>query len=330
MRGAPTRRDCIVAAAALAMSTSASARQPVKLTIALSSHSLVAAAPRVAKAMGLFEKHGLDVQFVTMDSANAATAALVSKSADLALSGPGEVIAIQARGQKVVVIASTYVGLGATLVLAKPAADKTGVQPDADVGARLKALDGLVIGTTNATSSYTVSFSGAAKAVGANPRFTFLSVTTMAAALDSGAIAGFIASAPYWAPPVLKGTGVIWISGPKGELPAADTPAASVSLTALQDYAATHSDVVGDVVAALRDLATAIEQRPQDVKTAVGHLFPDLDARSLDVLFASESVAWKAAAPTAQDMRREIDFLKKMAAPIPGLDTVDPDAMILK
>ena len=38
--------------------------------------SLAAALPRLAKEMGFFEKHGLDITFVTMESAAVATAAL--------------------------------------------------------------------------------------------------------------------------------------------------------------------------------------------------------------------------------------------------------------
>ena len=49
----------------------------------------------------------------------------------------------------------------------------------------------------------------------------------MTAALESGAIQGFIAGAPFWAAPIVKGSGVLWISGPKGELPAEHVPVSS-------------------------------------------------------------------------------------------------------
>jgi len=321
---------CAAGATIAAMLTPASAQQLRPMSIGLSSASLVAAAPRVAKEMGLFEKHGLDVRFVTMESANAATAALISRSVDVALSGPGEVVAAQARGQRVVLIASAYSGLGASLILSKSVADRLGASPTAPLMDRLKVLDGLVIGTTNSTSPYTVAFRGVAKAAGANPRFTFLSVSAMAAALETGAIQGFINSAPYWAAPVLKGSGIVWISGPKGELPPENTPLTSVSLATMRDFATANPELMRGLGAALADLSSAIDERPADVKAAVAKLFPDLDAKSLDLLFASEAPAWRTKPLTATDMIREIGFVKSTGAAIPDIDKIDPASLLVQ
>jgi ABC-type nitrate/sulfonate/bicarbonate transport system substrate-binding protein len=321
-------RGCIVAAAILATSGTACGQQAREVTLGVATGSMVASSARIAKEMGLFERHGLNAKLVILDSANAATTALISKSVEAAVSGPGELVVAQGRGQKVVAIANTYGGLGGSLVLAKSVADKLGVSPSAPISERLKALDGLLIASTTATSSYTVSFRGAAKAAGANIRSTYMAMSTMPAALESGAIQGYVASAPYWAAPVIKGSGVLWISGPKGELPAEFAPASSASLQVMRDVAEGNPDLIKRLAAVFADLVKAIDERPGDVKAAVAKLYPDLDPKTLDLLFASESRGWKAKPLMAKDMAHEIAFVKANGAPLPQIDSVDPALML--
>ncbi|WP_267214401.1 ABC transporter substrate-binding protein [Chelatococcus asaccharovorans] len=300
------------------------------ISIPISSLSFGTAAIRIAKELGLFEKHGLNAKIIVMDNANSATTALISKSVEVVLSGPGELVAAQGRGQKVVAIANTYNGLSASLVLAKDVAEKTGVSPNAPVAERLKALNGLIIGSTSATSSYTVSFKGAAEAVGANIRFTYMAQPAMVAALEKGAIQGFIAGAPFWGVPVVRDKAVLWLSGPKAELPPQNLPASSVSLQTMQDFATANPELMKSLAAVIADLGKAIEERPAEVKAAVAKLYPDVDAKTLDLLYASEAAAWKARPLTAADMAHEIAFVKSTGTSLPQIDSVDPASMLVK
>ena len=135
----------------------------------------------------------------------------------------------------------------------------------------------MLIASTTATSSYTVSIKGAAKAGGASLRFTYMAQAAMPAALESRAVQGFFTSAPFWALPVLKGTGVLCISAPKGELPHEYTPATSASLQAMRDFAEANTDLMPSVAAVFTDLVKAIDERPDEVKAAVGKLYPELE-----------------------------------------------------
>lgn len=312
------------------MTAPATAQGLRSVTIAISSSSLVAAAPRVARQMGLFEQHGLDAKLTIMPSASAATQALIGRSVDFSLSGPGEVLAAQARGQKLALVGSAYRGLGASLVLSKAVVEKKGIKPEAPLAERLKAMDGVIIGTANATSSYTLSFKGAAASVGATPKFTYLDAAAMAAALESGAIEGFIASAPFWAKPILNGAAVMWIVGPRGELPAAHRPATSLTIVTLREYADGNAATLAAVRAAMAELSRAVDERPEAVKAAVAQIFPDLDRATLDLMVALEAPAWKMKATDAADVAAEIAFVKATGVNIPGLDTLDPSSLILK
>ena len=125
-----TRRRLTVSLGAVAVGGQAHAQTAQEIQVSLASTSLVACLPRIAAEMGLFQKRGIQPRFILMDSANAATAALIAGSVRMAVSGPGELVVASARGQKVVLIANIYGGLGATLVLGKdvasPSRDRSG------------------------------------------------------------------------------------------------------------------------------------------------------------------------------------------------------------
>lgn len=309
--------SCLLAAPAVAQASR-------EFTIGLPSKSLVAAPPRIAKEMGLFAKHGLEPKFIYLDSANGATTALISKSVDVAVSGLVEVVAAQSRGQKVVVLANSYAGLSGSLVLSKAVADKLGVAANAPIAQRLKALDGLLIASTSATSSFTIAYRGAAQTTGAMPRFTYMGLPAMGAALDAGAIQGFVATAPFWAMPVLKGSGVLWISAPKGELPATNTTVSGANYQVMRDFAEKNTDFMRKLSAALNEFSRAVDERPVEVKAAIAKLFPEIDANTLDLLYGMESQAWKTKPLTARDVAHEIQFLKSGGVQLPAdIDKLD-------
>lgn len=323
-------RRWLVAALAVATAGAAEAQQPREITIGLGSGSLVAATARIANEIGLFAKNGLQPRFIVMESANAATTALISKSTPAVVSGPAELVIAQARGQKVVAIANAYGGLGATLVLAKSVADKLGVSPDAPVPQRFKALDGLVLAAASPTATYKIAFDGAAKAAGATVRFTYMAQGAMPAALESGAVQGYVASAPVWGVPVLKGLGVVWISGPKGELPREFSPVSTANMQVMRDYAEANPEIVRSLAAVYSDFAKAVDERPADVKAAITKLYPDLTPQTLELLYGTESRAWKAGPLTAEDIKQDIAFVKVGGAQLPDIDKIDPASMLFR
>jgi ABC-type nitrate/sulfonate/bicarbonate transport system substrate-binding protein len=312
----------------LMFSAAASGAELEKITIGLSSSSLPIAPARIAKELGLFERQGLEPNFTVMESANAADAALIAGSVNVVVTGPTDVVIGQARGQKLVTIASAYSGFSAVLVLSKATVDKLGVSPNAPVAERLKALDGLVIGSPSATSTYTFAVKPSAAAAGAKVNMTYLAQPGMLAALESGAIAGFIASAPFYTQPVLRGSGVIWISGPKGEFPPQFSPANAVTVNTRLDFAQSNPALIKRITVAMADFAKAVDERPNAVKSAIAKLFPNMDAQTLDLFFATESGSFKTKPITPQDMAREINFVKTSGVDLPQLDKLDPASLI--
>jgi ABC-type nitrate/sulfonate/bicarbonate transport system substrate-binding protein len=318
----------LLGAASLAIAGAASAEPLQTVNFGLSSNSLGAASFRIAKELGLFEKHGLEPKFSAMDTAAAVTAALISGSVQVATAAIGELVAAQARGQPVVEVTNSYGGLSGTMVLSKAVADKLGVSPNAPIDQRLKALNGLVIASTAGTSINTTAYQAAANRVGAKYRATFMAQDAMPAALDSGAVQGFVSAAPYWSLPITKGTGVLWISGPKGELPADLTPSTSNFLMVLRPYAEAHPDLIKRIDAVYQDFIKALNERPDAVEAVIAKLFPSLDKPTVDMLFGMESYAWKAKKLTVDDMRKDIGFLKASGANVPNIDRIDPASLL--
>lgn len=323
-----TRRGLLAATAGFTLIRAASAQPAQELTIGLSSTSFGTAGARLAKELGLFAKQGLDARFVVMESGNAATTAIISGSLNVVLSGPGELVVAQARGQKVVNVANTFGGASASLVLDKGVASKFGVRPNAAIDDRLKALDGLVLASTTATSSSTVSYNGAAKAAGANVRFVYMAQPAMAAALERGAIQGYVAGAPFWAVPVVKGKGVLWISGPKGDLPPEHTPASAGNMQTMRGFAEANPELVQKLVSVFAELAKFIDEHPEEARAGLARVYPELDAETITLLFDSEKSGWKARPLTPSDIRKEIAFVKASGNPLPQIDQIDPASML--
>jgi len=302
---------------------------PVAVTIALSSNALPYGGLFIAEKAGLFGKHGVAPKIVVMDSGNAATTALISGSAQFSSSGPGEVLAARARGQPVTIVANIYRGLSASLVLAKPVADKLNVAPTAPVRERLKALDGLAIAAPSATSAYLHPVKRAAEEVGAKPRFLYMSQPAMVAALQTGAIQAMLAGAPYSYTPVSRGYGVTWISGPKGELPPEVQPTSSACLQTTEQYAGANPAVIARMRAVLDELAQYIRSTPDEAKRNLAAAYPQLDPAAIDQAFALDAANWSRPVLTEADIQQEIRILASTGL-VAGVTNVKPAEVLWK
>ena len=320
-------RKVSLVALALLVSQVAIADSTREVSIGQNSPSLPAAASRIANELGLFEKHNIKAKVVPMDNASVTTMGMISGSLDFATTAPTDVVVSQARGQKVVALCSVYTGFAGVLVLSKAAAAKTGVLATAPVKERLKALNGLLIASPSATSTYTFAYKSAAEAAGANIKFVYMAQPAMVAALESGAIQGFIAGSPVYARPIVAGSGVMWINGPKRELGDQFTPINALTLNARRDFAQDNQSLVKNLTAVYTDLGKAVEERPAAVKAAILKLYPELDSKTVELIYATESQGFKAKPLTKADMAHEISFVQKSGMPL-QTDKLDPAAMI--
>ena len=330
MRLFSTMKACLFAGVLLAQVGAAEAEDLQTVRIGLSSPSLPAASARIAKELGLYEKHGLKAEITPMDSGSVATMGLLAGSLDFTTSGPSDVVVSRARGQDIVAIAALYHGFSAVLVLSNDLVAKTGVSADAPIAARLKALKGALIASPSATSSYTFAVKSATEAVGAPVSFTYMAQPAMVAALETGAIQGYVASSPFYATPVLHGKAVVWINGPKGEFPAESSLANAITLHAKRDFALAHPDLVAKIRAVFDDLAKEAREHPTAVRDAIGRLYPSIDPKTLDLIYTTEQPGFANITKlTAADMARETAFTKLSGIDLPKDADLDPAKMLV-
>lgn len=299
------------------------------VNFAVSSTSLATAGLRIAENAGLFAKVGLQAKVITMDSGSAAMAALLSGSVQFAVAGPPEALAARARGQDVVIAANLYRGLAGSVVMSKATAAKLGTRADAPINDRLRALDGLTVAVPSATSALLGPLKAAAAATGAKVKYTYLAQPAMVPALETNAIDAMMASSPFSGVPILKGTGVLWINGPGGDLPADVSPASSACILTTAATAAANPELIRKFRAVLDDLVVLIKQKPDEAKRALAKAYPQLDAAALDLAFAQQSDNWTQPMFTEADVKQEIKLLRS-ATPIPGLENVVPQSVLLK
>jgi ABC-type nitrate/sulfonate/bicarbonate transport system substrate-binding protein len=319
-------RGCLGAMALAAITVSAVGQELEKVGIGLASSSLPGGVARLVKQMGLFEAQGLDVSVIPMENDSVAVSGLLSGSLDFVTTAGNQLAVSQSRGIDLVGIRAVYSNFPGVMVLAKSVVDRLDVAPDAPVPERFRALDGLVIATPGPTSSYTAVVAPAAEA-GAKVRYTYMAQTAMVAALESGSVQGFVASAPFYAQPVLRETGVIWISGVDGEFE--NAPSAASILSSTRETIETRPELVQKVVQAFIDFSDAVAERPEDVKAAIVQVFPAIDSATLDLLFETGAKGFIGRPLTVEDMKHEIKFTQESGVPLPQPELLVPEKMIM-
>jgi ABC-type nitrate/sulfonate/bicarbonate transport system substrate-binding protein len=322
------RRPLLVAALATSLAPRAKAQAFRDVTVAVSSTSFALGGVRIGQNAGLFEKQGLKLNIVVMDSGSATMSALMSRSAPFVVAGIGEMLAARARGLDIVLVANLYHNYAGWVVLSKAAAARLPVKPDAPQRDRLKALEGLVIAVPSATSALLAPIRSAAIDAGATVRFTYMAQPAMVAALETGAIDGLVAAFPFAAKPVLKGTGVLWVDGVRGDLPPASLPASSSAMLSTAEYVAADPDMVARMQRVLADIGTFIRQHPDAALVALRKGYPDLGADEVALAFEKQADNWTVPFLSPDDLRQELRLLR-MSVDLPGLATLDPTKAIV-
>jgi ABC-type nitrate/sulfonate/bicarbonate transport system substrate-binding protein len=299
-----------------------------EVAIAVSSTSFVLGGIKIGEQAGIFQNNGLRSRIIVMDSGNAALSALLGGSVHFSVSGPSEILAARARGQDVVIATNLYRGLAGSLVLSKATISGLKATQDAPIADRLRALDNVVISEPSATSALLGPYKAATEALGAHIRFTYMAQGAMPAALENNAIQGMVASFPFVGTPIIRGTGVLWIDGPGGELPAEVLPASSSCAQTTTAYAKENPDMIRRLRQTVADIAAFIETDPHAAQRALAAGYPQLSPQDIDLAFRQQWRNWTKPDLTTDDMRQELKLLNA-SVKLPGLDKLDPASALL-
>ncbi len=297
-------------------------RPPSPVTLAVSSTSFVLGGVRIGEKAGIFEQNGIALKIVVMDSGNAAMSALLGGSVPFAVTGPADALIARARGQDLVIVANLYSGLAGSVILAKAVTERLRVAPDAPIKDRLAALNGLVMAVPSATSALLAPVKAAVEGVGAKIRFTYIAQGLMPAALENNAIDSMIASFPFAGTPLLRGTGVLWINGPGGDLPPEVLPSSSSTAQTTGEYARSNRDVVRRLQQSVTDIAAFIEKDPTKAKSDLAAGYPQLSAAEIDLAYAQQWKNWTKPFLTVADIEQELKLVEA-SSHAAGLKDVD-------
>jgi ABC-type nitrate/sulfonate/bicarbonate transport system substrate-binding protein len=102
------RRVLVAAIAAMGLLPDMVSAQPMTANVAVYTGSLVAVPAYVAKDLGIYDKHGLNVTLMDFRAAPDATAALFSGAVDLMSNSPGNMMLVNSRGRDLVTIIDNY------------------------------------------------------------------------------------------------------------------------------------------------------------------------------------------------------------------------------
>ena len=323
------RRALLGGTAGLAIAGVARAQQAglQEATLAVSSTSFVIGGMLIGEKAGLFERNGLSLRVTVMDSGSAATAAMIGGSVPFAVAGPPETLAARARKQDIVIVANLYAGLAGSLVLGKAVADRLGKSATAPLRDRLRALDGLVVAVPSATSALLGPIRAAAEDAGAKIRFTYMAQGAMPAALENSAVQGMIASFPFAGVPLLRQTGVLWINGPGGELPADVLPSSSSIVQATTAFVKANPGPVRKMQKTVADIAAFIQADQPAAQRALAAAYPQLSPQEIDLAFSQQWRNWTKPFLTEADIRQELKLLK-LSVKLPGIDDIDPASVL--
>lgn len=97
-----------LSAIALGQLPLAAVAQPINANVAVYTGALVTVPTYVAKDLGIYAKHGLNVSLIDFRAAPDATAALFSGAVDLMSNSPGNMMLVNSRGKDLVAIVDNY------------------------------------------------------------------------------------------------------------------------------------------------------------------------------------------------------------------------------
>jgi ABC-type nitrate/sulfonate/bicarbonate transport system substrate-binding protein len=276
----------------------------------------------MADSLGMFKDEGLDVEMVTSNGGAQAVTAMLSGNVQFASAGAPEVITSNAEGRDVKAIARLYSGLSGSLVLSKKTAENLGLDtsaplaerlksPDKPITERLKALDGLNVAFSSATSSLKSPVISSAESVGAKVNPVYMKQESMPAALSAGAIDAFQASPPVSELGVSTAGGVMWVEGPTGQFPEKYTPVSSSTLMTTGKFIGSDPDTVKKVARAITKTAQYVVDNPDKAEADVRSRFSDVDQKIFDAAWQANKGSFIQPRVTADQFEHDISVLPK-------------------
>lgn len=270
---------------------------PIRVVVA--SESLAFMDTYVAKGANVFPGVGLKVTWQpAIPAAAQALAAVANGDSDVANVATLYAIPAAASNPAVKLFAGGAIGVTSLIFVRKAIAAaiaKQGVTPRSSITDRLRALKGLTIGAGSAGGATELNVRVALQSVGLDPDVDVTLVSGMSdsqlAAFNAGQIDASAQGVLYALQPVLEGTGVIWISGPDGDVPEWNKGYFLCWATS-ETFASSHPEALQRFIAGLRVASGIIERDRVGSLRALKATFTDLNPALLSSAFDAQRKAY--------------------------------------
>jgi NitT/TauT family transport system substrate-binding protein len=278
------------------------------------------AVPLLAKAKGIFQKNGLDFEYVEIDSGKLGVASLLSGNVQFVDLGVDDIVDLQKEGKDPILIYSMVNSLTMDLVVRNDVLRRLNVTPASPLESKIKALRGLTFGITRPGAVTQLFPQYLLRKAGYNPErdATFVQVgggQALVAAIRSKRIEAFMLSAP--APYILEksGDGTVLIKNSAGQGPKEFADFAFESITVMKSWANANA---ATVEAYTRSLNQAYDWMLTDRPTALRLLkvyFPETDDATLALSFNALVPALKKGGRLSQQaITNQADVLSSIGA----------------
>jgi ABC-type nitrate/sulfonate/bicarbonate transport system substrate-binding protein len=276
---------CAAVATALVV-TPLSAQSNEEIILADPAFSLTFSAGYVASDLDLWGKHGIKVKTVPITGIGAINS-VISGSSHFAQASASSFGRASARGQKLVVIATTIERPFAQVVLRKEMAEAGGYDAKAPLQKRGALLKGRTIAVDSINSMIHAYVRLVAARAGVNPediRIAPMAPASMLAAFESKQIDGYAMSLPWPQKAVQDGTALLIASGPDGE-PGDMIPFGHNMIVARQDTCEKRKALCMAVGQSIKEAAALIKGKPDEAFALLKKRFPTLDDKLMRASF---------------------------------------------
>lgn len=236
-----------------------------KTTLAIPAVNLGFIDRYVAEDEGLWTKQGLEVTIRNIQGVGA-TNAVISSSVDFAFASGPTVTRANAKGQKLVALATTIDQSDEDIIIRKDIADAAHFDPKAALAVRGKVLKGLTIATGGAGAIPDVVLKVVAREAGLaleDVTTAPMAPTEFMAAFQLKSISGFVSGPPFAQIALLDGTGVMVSDTTKGE-PKQYAPVSSALLLAKASFCPAHHSICVKLVHGVAEASRFVHDHPEE------------------------------------------------------------------
>jgi ABC-type nitrate/sulfonate/bicarbonate transport system substrate-binding protein len=277
-----------IAAAILTAAAAATlyAQSDEEIILADPAFSMTFSAGYIATDLGLWQKHGIKVKTVAITGIGAVNS-VISGSSHFAQASASSFGRANARGQKLIAIATTIDRPFAQVVLRKEIAEAGGYDAKAPLAKRGVLLKGHTIAVDSINSMIHAYVRLVATRSGINPddiRVAPMAPASMLAAFQSKQIDGYAMSLPWPQKAVQDGEALLIASGPDGD-PGDMIPFGHNLIVTKQETCERRKALCMAMGQSIKDATAFIKTKPEEAFAILKKRFPSLDDKLLRASF---------------------------------------------